>query len=77
MTLDEYNQVLPHKEKLKLCTEGGDCRADHQLLTIANAIRQRNGYRPVDFDCSGCKVEAIRDLYGYLLNYEQVNKVND
>lgn len=76
MTSDEYNIVLPSKEKLKLCFETGDCRADHQLLTIASAIRQRYGYRPVDFNCSGCKVEAIKDLYSYLLNYESTLNTN-
>ena len=67
---DEYEQILPHRQALCLFNLTGTWRGKDESLILADVIRQRQGMRPLSFTCSGCKAEALKDLYSFMVNYE-------
>ena len=40
-------------------------------MQVIDVIRQKHGYRPMNYGCDGCKLEALTDAYNFIVEYEQ------
>ena len=70
LTEQEYNELLPHRDKLLAFEQTQSYKGDG--LLIIDRIRQRmNIAGPVCWDCDGSKVNAINDGISLIKNYEE------
>ena len=68
LSSEEYEKLLPHREEIFRWKETG--KYSGRGMTTIDYIRQSRGYRPVCYACSGDKIEALRDAYHLILEYE-------
>lgn len=68
----EYNSILPHRADIVKFQQTKNLR-NPDILNIANRIQQRLGMGAINFSCSGCKIQAMNDLYGMMVMYEEAD----
>lgn len=73
ITESEYQQILPHREDI-IKFQKTKSLTNQTILTIANVIQQRRGMGAINFGCDGCKIQAMKDLYGMMVMYEETLK---
>lgn len=73
LSSEEYNSLLSDREHIMKFHETGNY-SGNAMITIDH-IRQRRGYKPICYSCTGDKVEALKDAYNLIMEYEQNNGV--
>ena len=66
---EEYESLKSDRENIFKFHETGNYNG-HGMQTI-DAIRQRRGYHPVCYTCDGDKIEAVKDAYNFIVEYEE------
>lgn len=70
LTESEYQQVLPHRDDIIKFQQTKSLSNPH-ILNIANKIQQSKGMGAINFGCDGCKIQAMKDIYGMMIMYEE------
>ena len=74
ITESEYDTIKPHRDAIIKFNQTGQYKGGDALF-IADKLRQKYGMAaPINFGCDGCKIAAMNDLYGMMIEFEKENK---
>jgi hypothetical protein len=69
LSSEEYEKLLPHREEIFRWKETGNYKGSG--MTLIDRIRQGRGYRAICYACMGDKIEALKDVYQMIIEYEK------
>ena len=69
LTETEYNKLKEYREAIFAFKENNKYNAGG--FEVFNEIRQRHNRPPMCFTCNASKIEALSDMYHFIIEYEQ------
>jgi len=69
LSLEEYEKLLPHREEILRWKETGNYKGSG--MSLIDRLRQSRGYRAICYACMGDKIEALKNVYDMILEYEK------
>ena len=69
LTESQYRELLPHRADIIKFYNTKKLR-NHDLMILADKIRQNHRMGVLCFNCDGDKIQAMTDIYNMFVNYE-------